>query len=120
MAACYYDSRVYEAPKFDTEAILGLQFDGKLQPNSLNSICTVSLPPVREQVRSRGEDGERGEACDRTVLLSQWAERKRPEKEIQRVRDRRMLWLRKTPFSNRRTTQRVWDKGNSLPTGGLQ
>lgn len=54
------------------------QCDGKPQPNSLNSICTVSLPPVREQVRSkRGGWGweEKGEACGSRVLLSQWAEK---------------------------------------------
>lgn len=65
---------------------------------------------------------EKGEACDSIVLLSQWAERKRPETDKQT--DRRMSWWRNIPSSNRtrdsEMTERAWDKSNSLPAGGWQ
>ncbi len=41
---------------FDNEVVFELQCNGKPRPKSLNSICIVSLPPVRKQVRSGGED----------------------------------------------------------------
>ena len=69
---------------FDT-GFLGLQCDGEPLLNSLNSICTVPLPPVREQVRGRRGNKVKGEACDSTVLLSHWAVRKPLQTDEQKI-----------------------------------
>lgn len=94
--------------------------------SSLNSICTVSLPPVREQVRGRGEDevkGERRGMWQHSATLTMGREktttdghRRTDGKEeghgggkFPPVFEQR-LWM----------TEQAWDKGNSLPAGGWE
>lgn len=81
--------------QFDTEACLraAVLWQTTAQFPEFN-LHTVSLLPDREQVGSRGEDGlkerkkkKKKRACDSTVLLSQWTEKKLTQTETQEDRN---------------------------------
>lgn len=94
--------------------------------SSPNSICTVSLPPVREQVRGRGEDevkGERRGMWQHSATLTMGREKTTTDGHRRTDGKEEGHGGGKFPpvFEQRlRMTEQAWDKGNSLPAGGWE
>lgn len=99
---CIFGSRVQSVViLWHPNCFMAAVLMAKPQPNSLNSICTVSLPPVSHKQGAEGWK-EKGEACDSTVLPSQCRERKRLETEGKTAgQTEECCGGEKTPSSNR-------------------